>query len=67
MGAEKMQGTPWHTEILKRGENGKRRNIANCILSHHVSKKQYICKCKQNAAYFERECHSCKSCEFYEE
>ena len=57
MNISQLQGTPWHTEQLKRTCNDGSKH---CIYNHN------ICSCKFNKKYFHKECVGKGKCEWFE-
>ena len=57
MNISQLQGTPWHTEQLKRTCNDGSKY---CIYNHN------ICSCTFNKKYFHKECVGKGKCEWFE-
>lgn len=57
MNISQLQGTPWHTEQLKRTCNDGSKH---CIYNHN------ICSCTFNKKYFHKDCVGKGKCEWFE-
>lgn len=58
MTVERMTGTPWHTEILRRSEGDAKRHRSRCI--HYISGSKQ-CRCRNSR------CIGSAHCDYYRE